>query len=111
MADEKPKEPTIHERLAEWDKEDLRSILAEKWGRRFIWGLLNKCNVYALSFVPGEQDSTAFNEGRRSIGNALLSRLMDVKPEAYIKMMNEAKKEEKYVRQCSGPDPTPDTGE
>ena len=95
---------TIFERLAEWDKEDLRSILAEKWGRRFYWGLMKQCNVFTQSLVPGERDLTAFHEGRRSIGNALLSRLMETKPDAYIKMMNEAKKEEKYVRQCSVPE-------
>ena len=89
------------DRLMEWDKENLRSILKEKWGCGFIWRLLEKCNVFSQSFVPGSSDLTAFNEGRRSIGNALLIQVMDINPDAYLEMTKIAKKEARNARSAA----------
>ena len=94
MSDEK----TINERLAEWDDEDMRSALKVKWGRRLIWRLMGKCGIFMQSFIPGDQDLTSFNEGRRSIGLTLLKQVIDINPESYVLMEKESKKEAKYVR-------------
>jgi hypothetical protein len=89
---------TLYEWLNERDEEDLRTLLKLPYGRRFVWRFLSKCGVFMQSLVPGETDSTAFNEGRRSIGLTLLKQVIDINPEAYLQMTKEAKKEEEYGR-------------
>ena len=86
------------------DAEDMRSLLKEKWGRRFVWRFLSKAGVFSQSF-NADASIMAFNEGRRSIGLTLLSQVMEINPEAYLQMAKSNKKEEEYVRQCTRPDP------
>lgn len=69
----------------------LEGILSLPQGREWIWELLGFCRVYHQSFVQGEPDSTAFNEGRRSVGNKLLGDIVRVSPAHYLTMMKEAK--------------------
>ena len=69
----------------------LEGILSLPQGREWIWDLLGFCRVYHQSFVQGEPDSTAFNEGRRSVGNKLLADIVRVSPTHYLAMMKEAK--------------------
>lgn len=69
----------------------LQGIMSVQHGREWIWDLLGFCRVYHQSFVQGEPDSTAFNEGRRSVGNKLLADIVRIAPETYIAMMKEAK--------------------
>ena len=73
---------------------DIRALIESPVGRRFFWRYLGICGINQESFVPGAPDSTAFNEGKRNIGNRLLSDIMEAKAEAYIQMMQEAKKKE-----------------
>jgi hypothetical protein len=95
------REGTYAERLELWDDENLRSILKLKYGREFLWRFLSKCGVFHQSLVPDNMYLTAFNEGRRSIGNALLTQVIRLNPEAYLLMMKAAKQEEKYAKQAA----------
>ena len=90
------------------DREDWVSLLKVPWGQRIIWNLMSKCGIFAQSFVPESPESTAFNEGRRSIGNTLLRQVVDIKPEAYLQMVKRSKKEEDYARQCRSEQPESD---
>ena len=81
-------------RMFDREREDLRSILKTPYGKRFVWKWLSRCGVFRQSFVQGESDSTAFAEGRRSIGNALLMEVFDVRPESYVEMTKAAKEDE-----------------
>jgi hypothetical protein len=90
---------TVAERIADWDNEDLRSILKEKWGRRFIWRFLKKCGVNHLCLDFENVNHTFFMGGQRNIGNTLLAQVLDISEEAYLLMNKEAKKEEKLVAQ------------
>ena len=91
---------TWNEILGGLDEEDLRTILKTKWGRRFVWRFMSIAGVFTQSFVPDSPEATAFNEGRRSIGNTLLRQVIDINPEAYLQMVKASKKEEEYARQC-----------
>ena len=95
------KEPTYSEKMSQWDDENLRSILKLKYGREFLWRFLSKCGVFRQSLEPDNMYITAFNEGRRSIGNALLTQVIRLNPEAYLLMMKAAKQEEKYAKQAA----------
>jgi len=83
-----------NERIRKRDEEDIRSILKTEYGKRFIWKLLGICGTFHQSIVMGSPDASAFNEGRRSIGNTLLAQVLEVRPESYIEMSKMAKGDE-----------------
>ena len=69
---------------------DILFVLGEQRGRRwlyeFIWGA---CHIDAPSHVPGDKESTAYNEGARSVGCALERNLRDKSSRLYMKMLEE----------------------
>jgi hypothetical protein len=67
----------------------LGSIMASIEGRVWMFDLLSKCGCYRLSFVHGEPDTTAFNEGSRKVGNEIMDDIMRIAPEQYIRMITE----------------------
>lgn len=69
--------------------EALRWLMADARGRRFVWAVLARAGLFRSS-MAGTPELTAFNEGRRDIGLALLSDLMRVCPEGYARMQAEA---------------------
>lgn len=79
----------------ERDLEDLRFLLSTIQGRRFVWRQLSECGVFKSSFTGNS--TTFFNEGRRDVGLKLMADVMESKPEAYLQMAQEAKREETNV--------------
>jgi hypothetical protein len=70
-------------------RDTLGGILSIPDGREWILALLADCNVFEMSFVIGSPDMTAFNEGKRAVGNKLLTEITETFPDLYIKMMRE----------------------
>jgi hypothetical protein len=70
---------------------DLKFLLASDQGRRFIWNMLEKCGVFKSSFTGSSE--TFFLEGQRNIGLKLMSDIMRVDPESYLKMIKSNKGE------------------
>lgn len=71
--------------------DDLLAALSVPSGRRLLWRLLDRgAEVYGQSFVPGDPLATAFQEGRRSVGLALMRELQRLSPEKYCEMVSEA---------------------
>lgn len=69
---------------------DLDYILKEPRGRRFMYDLIyGTCHVGRLSHIPGDSDSTAFNEGARSVGEALLEQIRTQAKAKFILMLEE----------------------
>lgn len=68
----------------------LAGMLTNRDVREWLWDHLTACNVYQQSFVQGEPDSTAFNEGKRSIGNRLIAAIVAADPASYVTMMKES---------------------
>lgn len=60
----------------------LASMLRSPSGKVFLWEQLDRAGVWRQSYVPGEPDATAFNEGQRSNGLRLLNELLEVNPNA-----------------------------
>lgn len=71
------------------DADDLKWIMGNKKGRRFVWKLLERSGVYRSSFTGNS--TTFFNEGQRNIGLMLLADIHSVCPEHYVTMLKEAK--------------------
>lgn len=69
---------------------DLDYILAKPRGRRWLYHLTHEdCHVDRLSLVTGDQEATAFNEGARAIGLALLEDVKAKDPRLYMQMLEE----------------------
>ena len=69
--------------------EDFRWLMGDLRGRRFVWDLLAKAGLFrsSLGLSP---ELTAFNEGRRDLGLAVLADMMRLCPGQYARMQAEA---------------------
>jgi hypothetical protein len=72
---------------------DLAWVLSERQGRRFLWKLLEFCGIGKLSFSGELVATTNFNEGMKNVANKVLADIMECRPESYIEMITENKKE------------------
>lgn len=72
--------------------EDLRWILNDPRGRRFIWRLLAICGVNRVGMTGDKW--TFFHLGERNVGVKLTAEVAEASPEAYIEMIKESLKEE-----------------
>ena len=66
----------IRSSMAEKDRESLRTLLNMPEGRWFIVRLLDKTKVMLESFTGNS--STFYNEGRRSVGVALINEISNL---------------------------------
>ena len=76
----------------ERQRADLTSVLDSVQGRRVLWNLFEFTGVLQLSYAVGaDAATTAYFEGRRSVGLAILSRINEIDPMAYGLMAKEAR--------------------
>jgi hypothetical protein len=68
---------------------DLKWVMSNKRGRRFVHGLLEQAGVFRLSFTPGDPHATSFNEGLRNSGLRVLVQLHEHAPESYALMLSD----------------------
>jgi hypothetical protein len=66
---------------------DLRWVMSDPRGRRFMWKLLNNTGINRLSFTGNSH--TFFNEGARNIGLQMTAILEQHLPGAYLEMLKE----------------------
>jgi hypothetical protein len=71
------------------DDEFLRNALKSRAGRDFFWRFLERTHIFETSYSAGAFDMTAFREGERNLGLALLTNILRVAPEAWMQMMQE----------------------
>jgi hypothetical protein len=69
---------------------DLKAVMADPAGRRFVWRLLELAGIYRASFAGESTHATAFNEGQRSGGLRMLSEIFSACPGSYELMVKEA---------------------
>lgn len=77
----------------EKELDDLKYLLSVPQGRRFIWRYLEICGVFRSIWHASAL--IHFNEGKRDVGLHLIGDITEADPEGLIRMMAEAKKEEK----------------
>lgn len=73
--------------------DDLKWVMQNKRGRRFVHGILERAGVWRLSFHTNALQM-AFNEGSRNEGLALLAKLTEHCPELYSLMLKEHREDE-----------------
>lgn len=76
---------------------DIKKVLSIPEGRRFIWEELKRTKVFAPSY-SNNSNQTAFNEGERSIGIAILADVMEARPDAFYQMFTEARSKEQAAK-------------
>lgn len=74
--------------LAQRDIDDIKFVMGSEQGRRVIWSLLEKGQVFGACFNV-DPHITAFNEGQRNLALALFQRVMAHCPDQYLKMAAE----------------------
>lgn len=75
--------------LAQRDIDDIQFVMGSEQGRRVIWSLLEKGQVFGACFNVDPQ-ITAFNEGQRNLALVLFQRVMAHCPDQYLKIAAEA---------------------
>jgi hypothetical protein len=78
---------------ARMEIDDLKWVMANRRGRRFVHRILERAGVWRLSFNTNALQM-AFNEGTRNEGLAMLARLNEHCPELYSLMLKEHKEDE-----------------
>lgn len=68
---------------------DFRAAMQSPEGRRFIYGLVNRANVFGLSFAANAP-RTDFNEGRRSLGIDVMQDAHRICPDLWAQAVQEA---------------------
>lgn len=87
---EADKEKKLRDQIkAEEFVKDIRWVMGDKRGRRFIWWLLSLTGVFRISYTGNSE--TYFREGMRQIGIILLDELKTNCDEFYIAMERERK--------------------
>ncbi len=71
---------------------DLKFVLSNESGRRFMWKTLSDCGIFQTSFRSSGSE-TFFLEGKRSVGLKLLADVMQADPDSYLKMYKSNKGE------------------
>jgi len=69
----------------------LAHILSDRKARAFMWHVIDEiCHVNVTSVQIGDPHLTAFNEGARQVGVALMNRIKDHDIEQWVTMLREA---------------------
>jgi hypothetical protein len=79
--------------LEQREKDDIKFVMDSEQGRRVVWSLLEKGQVFGTCFNV-EPHITAFNEGQRNLALVLFQRVMAHCPDQYLKMAAEASEQE-----------------
>ncbi|EML7012488.1 hypothetical protein PAG51_19805 [Klebsiella pneumoniae] len=79
--------------LEQREKDDIKFVMDSEQGRRVVWSLLEKGQVFGSCFNV-DPHITAFNEGQRNLALVLLQRVMAHCPDQYLKMAAEASEQE-----------------
>lgn len=70
-------------------REVIGQIMSTAPGRAWLWDTLSTCSIFVTTHNP-DPYIASFNEGRRSVGLALLADIMVHCPDLYIEAMREA---------------------
>lgn len=88
MATEREDRRLIESEQQRVHREDIRWLMTERAGRRIVWSLLEEAGVFRSSF-DGTETGTYFHEGRRAIGLAWMSKVLEGSRDEFILMLKE----------------------
>ncbi len=74
----------------ERELDDVRYVLSNVQGRRFLWRYIKECGIFQTSFT-GVANTTFFREGEKNVGLRMMADINESEPEMWITMMKENK--------------------
>ena len=72
---------------------DLRTVLSNVSGRRFVWRILEKCHVFGSVF-SADQSIMAHQSGQQDLGHFLMAEVIEADENLMIKLMKDNQKKE-----------------
>lgn len=78
--------------------DDIRAVVKTPQGRRLYWSQMAGAQYFTLSFVAGQPDVSAHNEGQRYVGKQMFDDLWEAAPEAFLQMKRENDSEQTQQR-------------
>jgi hypothetical protein len=75
---------------AKMEIEDIKVVLSTENGRRFIWKLLDHCNVFRSIWESSSK--IHYYAGMQDVGHFIMSEITAADQDSFITMMNEAKR-------------------
>lgn len=87
--EQQKKNDKFNKRIRNRELNDLRHVLKDAEGRRFIWRLLSWALLFKVGFVDNPH-KLYFNEGARELGMKIFHEVLNAKPGAYELMQREA---------------------
>ncbi len=88
------------EELAKSQREaDLRAVLQTPAGRRLYWRLVNEVSCAFGPSFAGDAHATAYNEGRRAVGLAMVLEAQTLQPDEYVAMLAEAVQDQRKAKE------------
>ena len=67
----------------------IHNVMSTIEGRHWLWDVLASCHCFSSTF-NGDALQSTFNEGRRSVGLAILDDITSTCPDQYIQAMRES---------------------
>ncbi len=65
----------------------IRAILSTQHGKRFVYWVLERCNVYADAYSGEFSNETHVRLGEQRVGRAVIARLDEVDPKLYPSLL------------------------
>ena len=88
----------VAEALRRQEMNDLRTVLSNSSGLRFVWRLLQHCNTFN-SIYDSDSNLMSFRSGQQDIGHFLMSEIVAADENLLLKLMKN--KDNKGVRNGS----------
>lgn len=90
MGERKESDQERKDRLVkeEQDKVDMNFLLSDARGRRFLWRLIQDCEVFAVNMSANNADKF-IHDGKRVIGNTVIGKMMRTKADSFHTMAAE----------------------
>lgn len=79
---------------AEAERDELRWLMSDAKGRRYMWRLLTRAGVFRTSFT-GDALSSAFKEGAKTEGYYQMGQISKHCPQRFSEMQREARTNER----------------
>lgn len=68
---------------------DLRKIMENGFGRRFLWRLMSHCRAYSSVCDPSNPHMTYYYAGRQDVGHYLMDEVTSADKALFLKMIQE----------------------
>lgn len=74
--------------LRSWEDKAFNALLSTEEGRQFVWWLLTIGKWQTMPYA-GVDATTNFNCGEMNVGNQIFARLIEVNPQAYLRIVED----------------------